>query len=496
MVALPRPVVRGTQAAVACGHPLAGMAALRIFERGGNAVDAAIAAAAALAVLLPDACGLGGDAMILVHSSGREIAFNGSGRAPAALERTIPDDGAATAAVPGAVASWETARERAGSLPLAELLGPALELADAGFPAGEALVSAIQRQRERLERGASGWDLLKDPLAPGAHIRQPKLATLLERIGREGPSAFYAGEIGEAIVRRVREDGGMLTPEDLLAHETVERPPVESSYREVGLRFQPPVSQALLAAMILRELERYGDRDDDALLHLGIEAVEAAFAYRDAVSEPGAELHLLGLQLSLDPARASRRGGPKGYSHTTPVACVDGQGTVVSMLVSVFDDFGSASLVPEGGFLLNDRLTGFSKDPGSPNSAAPGRRPVHTLSPALMERGRVVAALVTPGADGQVQTLAQVIDAIARRNEDIATALARPRWRSLDASVVLEEGFSSSAATELVRRGHDIRWLPPGHGLFGATAVAGIDDETGTVFAAADPRRETWAAAW
>jgi gamma-glutamyltranspeptidase/glutathione hydrolase len=167
---------------------------------------------------------------------------------------------------------------------------------------------------------------------------------------------------------------------------------------------------------------------------------------------------------------------------------------VVSMLISVFDLFGSGVLVPEGGFLLNNRLARCSRDPSSPNFPAPGRRPVHTLSPALVREGGRTFALATPGADGQVQTLVQLIDAMGTDHEGIPRALDRPRWRSSDASLLIEDDYDPDVAAELERRGHELVRLPAGAPTFGAVVAAGVDD-AGTPFAASDPRNGAWAAA-
>jgi gamma-glutamyltranspeptidase / glutathione hydrolase len=492
-----QPIVRGGTGVVACGHPLAASAAIALFRAGGGAMDAAVGAAAALAVLLPDACGLGGDALMLVRTpDGVVEAFNGSGAAPASLELPVPTDGAGSAAVPGAVAAWEVAQRRFGRLPLSAVLAPAIALARNGYPVGERLLAAVEAQRPRLERGAPGWGLLDRTLVPGARFRQPELAELLTRIADEGSTAFYTGWIAEAIVRVALAEGGRLAVTDLASHRTVERSPVLCRYRGAQLAFQPPVSQAILAPMALGELERRGVEEETERLHLAIEAVEAAFAYRDEIAVPDKEQRLLSTRLALDHARAGRRGGPRAHAHTTAVAAADADGTVVSQLVSVFDDFGSAALVPEGGFLLNDRLTGFSDEPGSPNAPAPGRKPVHTLSPALIDDGRRVFALATPGADGQVQVLVQLIEAIVREGRAFPEALEAPRWRSVDGRLAIEEGFDPARARALAERGHELWWLPAGDSLFGACAVAGFDRETGKLLAAADPRREVSAAAW
>jgi gamma-glutamyltranspeptidase/glutathione hydrolase len=494
---IPGRLLRGRAGAVACGHPLASAAAIATVRAGGGAVDAAVAAAAALAVILPDACGLGGDAMLLVHASdGSVTAFNGSGDAPSRLAPPVPADGAGCASVPGAVAAWESAHNQFGRLPLATVLEPAIALARDGYPVGEPLLAAVEAQRHRLERGASTWSLLDRNLLPGMLLRQPELARALLAIATDGARAFYTGPLAVEIERTVATEGGTLSAADLAAHQTVERGPVVAEHRGARLWLQPPVSQALLAAMVLGELGRAETEGTDDSVHLAVESVEAAFGYRDQIARAGAEERLLATTLDVDRDRARRRGGPRAYAHTTAVATADADGTVVSQLVSVFDDFGCASLVREGGFVLNNRLTGFSSDPDSPNAAAPGRKPVHTLSPTLIDNGSGPLALATPGADGQVQILVQVIEGMLGQRIPVTEALDAPRWRSIEGRLALEAGFDRAVARSLSDRGHQLSWLPAGDSLFGACAVAGVDAATGTPFAAADPRREAWAAAW
>ncbi|MEA2270061.1 MAG: gamma-glutamyltranspeptidase / glutathione hydrolase [Solirubrobacteraceae bacterium] len=487
----PAAMLRGTQGAVACGHPLAAGAAIEVIAAGGGAADAAVAAAAVLAVVLPDACGLGGDAMILVRAPGAApVAFNGSGAAPAGLRLPVPDDGGGTVGVPGAVAAWCDLHAAFGRLDLGAVLAPAVRLARGGFAVGDPLLQTVAAQRRRLLAGAPGWELLAPGLAAGTAVAQPALARTLERIGAEGPDALYAGALAEAIGRAT---AGHVAAADLAAHRTSVLEPIAGRYRDATLLVQPPVSQAVLAVLVLRGLDgREGDRL--ARTHAAVELVEAAFAHRDRVVTPDATRDLAAVELDFDPGRAGRRGGPRGYNHTTAITSADGDGTVVSMLSSLFDDFGSAVLVPEGGFMLNDRLLGFSPDPASPNAAAPGRRPVHTLSPAVLETGDRVMALATPGADGQVQTLVQLTDRIVGDGEPLGSALAAPRWRSIERHLAVEGGFDAELAAALARRGHEVVLEPPGDALFGAACVAGVDTAAGTLFAAADGRRETWAA--
>jgi gamma-glutamyltranspeptidase / glutathione hydrolase len=448
-------------------------------------------------VLMPEACGLGGDAFMLVHSpSGEVTAVNGSGAAGASVAPPLEADGAAMAAVPGAVAAVCDAHSRFGRLPLEQVLSPAVGLAGGGFPIGGGLLRMIGEERGPLERGAPGWVFLDPDLRPGSLVRQPMLAGLLQRIGRHGARAFYEGHCARALERAARAAGGSLVASDLDEHTTVVRPPLRASFRGFEVAAQPPVSQASLALMALRALERSGVAGPADRAHVLVEAIEAAFERRHELAADGAAERLLDEPLDIDPARpAQRRGGPRGGLHTTAVAAAGADGQVVSMLVSVFDLFGCGVLVPECGFLLNDRLSGCSTDPGSPNAVGAGRRPVHTLSPALVSDEARSFALCTPGADGQVQTLVQLIDAIATDGENLPRALDRPRWRSSEGRLRIESDYDVDVMTELERRGHDLVRMEPGASAFGAAVTAGIDSRTGTPFAASDPRGGAWAAA-
>jgi gamma-glutamyltranspeptidase/glutathione hydrolase len=280
-------------------------------------------------------------------------------------------------------------------------------------------------------------------------------------------------------------------PDDLADPATRIGAPVRTRRLGFDLGVQPPRSQATLLPMALGALERSGATGRAERTHVLVEALEAAFAHRDALAEPEAVARLLDLDLHVDPERAQRRGGPRAYQHTTAVCTADADGTVVSMLVSVFDDFGSAVLVPEGGFVLNDRLLGFT---GPPNDARPGEAPVSTLSPALADDGELRLAIATPGADAQVQTLAQVLLALSE-GEGLDAALDRPRFRAVDGQLHVEQDAGDDLLAALRDRGHDVVALPSGDRTTGAVAAAGIERATGTLVAASDRRRETWASA-
>jgi len=496
-LALERPVARGAHGAAACGHRLAATAAVEIFRCGGNALDAAIAAAASLCVLLPESCGLGGDALFMVRDAfGHVEAYNGTGLSPAHFDGIVPSDGAGTATVPGLVAALEDAHARYGSLPFGDLMAPAVRLALDGFPASESLTQALERQSARLDRGASDWDVARASVAPGVVVRQPSLGRMLERIGVEGSAAFYTGATAEAIERAVSGEHGALSAQDLLEHRTVQRAPLSQSFRGAIVHAQPPSSQAILALMALGELDQLESDRRAQRVHVAVEALEGAFAHRHEITAPGAEERLLRVRLGVDLERAQRRGGPTVATHTTAVATADVNGTVISMVISVFDEFGCATLVPEGGFFLNNRMDGFARDGEVTNRAAPSTRPVHTLSPLLVENQERSFAIATPGADGQVQTLTQLLDAVLVERLTFQAALDRRRWRTSRGTLFVEEGCEHELIGALLDLGHDVALKPRGDRSFGAAVIAGLEHEHGSALAVADLRRDAWAAAY
>jgi gamma-glutamyltranspeptidase/glutathione hydrolase len=490
-VRLARPLIRGTRGAIACGHPLAAEAAGRMFASGGNAADAAVAAGAALCVLVPDACGLGGDALAILRTPDAQlIAFNGSGDSPASLRDPIPPVGGGTVTVPGAVAALADLHGF-GSLPWERVLAPAIELAERGMPLSDDLHRMLRVHHERLMRSSSGWPLLRENAHPGALMRQPLLAAALRTIAEEGPAGFYQGVLAQATVRAVGGDGGWLTADDLARHRTALLDPIVRPRLGMSVAVQPPVSQATLLLCALGALEDAGARERAERTHVLIEALEAAFAHRDEIADPTLAAQLPDRPLSIGERHDDSRRPPNLGMHTVAVAVADGEGRTVSMLLSVFENFGSGLLVPEGGFLLNDRAQGFTSGANAP---APHRRPVHTLSPALIDAEDRTFALCTPGADGQVQTLAQLLTAIALDGATLPEAMDRARFRTGDGVLAVEHGADRKVTDELRSRGHNVQWRNPGE-LFGVAAAAGLDHRHGTVFAACDPRRESWAVA-
>ena len=471
----PRPVLAGERGAVSAAHPSAAAAGQSMLMAGGSAVDALIAAQAVLAVVAPEACGLGGDAFVLLRDEDGTIAVNGAGAAPAAATG-VAADGARSVTVPGLVDAWCLLAPR-GRLGLAAALTPAIRLAREGCRADAGLVVARDAQADRLRAGGGeGWSLMG--LAAGDRFVQPALAATLERIADAGRDGFYAEQVGEEMLARLGAGGSAMAPGDLAAPSAFLLAPLVLDVPGGRLSVQPPASQGVLLAMALQACLRGGRPTD----HLAVEATQAAFAHRDEV---GRGVALLDEPLEIDPGRAGRRGGPRAYLHTAGVAVADAWGNVASSLVSVFDDFGSGVFLPRAGFVLNNRGGGFT---GGGNAFAPGARPVHTLAPAILEMDGTILALSTPGADGQVQTLLQVILALLG-GADLADAVAAPRWRSEDGRLLVEAGHP--ARDDLAARGHDVVDVGAGDMRFGAITAAGL--ASGTPVALADWRRTTWA---
>jgi gamma-glutamyltranspeptidase / glutathione hydrolase len=475
-----RPVLRGRLGAISAAHPLAVAAGQEMLRSGGTAADATIAAQAVLCVVMPDACGLGGDMLALVHVPGcAPSAINGTGAAPLGLQK-VSDDGGNSITVPGIVDAWCVLSKRHGRLPLSRVLEPAVSLARSGMRVSRTLSGALATHRPRLERGgAAAWCLFDKQ--EGARIPQEQLAAALERIGAEGRNAFYEGSAAQAIARAAQALGGTLSAADMAAHETITAAPIETAWGAWRLATQPPMAQGVLLNMAVQAMSRLGDFQSMLNDHVGVELTNAAFAFRANVGE-GATL--LAYDLPIDLEKASHRGGPRAYLHTAGVAAVDADGMVISSLVSVFDDFGSGVFVPELGITMNNRAGGFT---GGANTAAPGKRPVHTLAPALLTTGQGVIALATPGADGQVQTLLQVLVAITREGTDLARAIARPRWRSENGALLIEQGHLSFKNLGIL--GHRVKSIADGDVRFGAIVCAGYIDEE--PIAASDWRRYT-----
>ncbi len=453
-----RSTVFGARGAVACEHPTAALAGIKALDDGGNAADACVAMAAAMAVLAPMATGMGGDAFLLFHEAGtgRVLGADGSGRAPRSMTieklrdrgvTEMPERGALTVTVPGAVRLWEAAAERLGRLPLSRLLEPAREAAESGYPVSEVVARYWEAAEDLLrEDEAAARTFLPEGWAPraGEVFRQPDLARTLAAVAEEGADAFYEGEVGRSIARSVRGAGGYLGEEDLAAHETLWVEPIHTDYRGVRVYEMPPPGQGIAALQMLNVLEGF---DLAALaplsaerIHLEVEAKKLAF--RDLgekigdprfVEVPTDELLSKGYAASLRESISPDRAGdaataPALGDDTTYLCAVDERGNGCSFINSLYMGFGSGVVAGGTGVCLQNRGNSFRLDADHPNALAPGKRPLHTIIPGLAARdGSLWAVFGVMGGPMQPQGHAQLLVNLADHGMGPQEAVDWPR---------------------------------------------------------------------
>ena len=524
-----RAPVMGRGGMVSTSQPLATAAGLEILARGGNAADAAVAAAAALNVTEPASTGLGGDMFALYYdaNTGTVTALNGSGRAPSglSLERLkkegleeLPPYHPYTVTVPGACAGWCDLIDRHGTRPLSEILAPAIRLAEEGAPIAPTTSFFWQRAAEsRLKDALHGQEMTIDgrgPL-PGELFRNPGLGKTLRSIANGGKKAFYEGEIAESIAGTLREAGGCMTVDDLAGHYSTWDTPASVTYRDYRVYECPPNGQGITALMALNILEGF---DLDGMpplsverLHLEIEALRLAFAdSRWYVTDPAMKQvpveELLSKAYSaqrrqlIDPNRATidqARGTPIASSDTVYFSVVDGSGNACSFINSNYMGFGTG-IVPSGwGFTLQNRGHNFRLDPGHPNSLAPGKRPYHTIIPAMATResdGSLFACFGVMGGfmqpQGHVQVFLALMDGM-----DPQAALDLPRFcidvEGKDGRVALEKGVDIDTMARLAEMGHPVYPVSGyNRAMFGRGQVILRDSTTGVLTAGSDPRAD------
>jgi gamma-glutamyltranspeptidase len=549
---VPVPTARGTHGAVVAPHHLASATGLGILRAGGSAVDAAIATNAVLGVVAPGSCGLGGDAFWLIWdaASRTQLALNGSGRAAsrvdagalrAAGNATMPMRGPAAVTVPGAVRSWADAHDRFGRLGPDVLLAPAIELARDG-------VSVSARFARMVEVAAPAIVAALGPDAPvlgvmrpegrawrpGERLRQPALAGTLERVATDGFAALYDDELGERQAAGLARAGCFVRADDLAAHESTWSDPISIEYRGVRVTTHPPNSSGVVALEILSILSRFDPPEPSAFgpngvtdpdwIHLGIEASKLAFADRDAyLTDPAARE--VPVDQLLDPGYAEelaatidRRRAARPAALTNPpgggtvyLAAVDAAGNAVSLIQSLYSNFGSGVLDPETGILYQNRGSYFSLDPEHPNTLAPGKRTLHTLLPGMLFRDGVASPWVVAGAagaDAQPQIHAQLVSALVDGGVDIGTAVAAPRWFVEPArhfeppvEVRIEPRLAPGVAAALESLGHPVTAVEPFDSLLGNEHAielvgGGPASDGGSVAATTDPRSDGLPAAW
>lgn len=520
---------------VATSQPLAVQAGLEALTQGGTAADGAVATAAALSVTEPTSNGMGGDAFALYYeaATGQVTALNGSGRAPhrltlellgsQGLGGELPAFHAHTVTVPGVCAAWCDLLDRHGRLPRDAVLAPAIRLAEDGFPVAPITAYFWVRGLERQLRAApGGLELSIDGRAPrpGEVFRNRGLAGTLRAVAQGGAAAFYQGEIARAIAAAVQGAGGALDEEDLAGHRSTWDEPISTVYRRLRVWECPPNGQGLVALLALNILEGFPIARLPALgprrLHWLTEALRLAFA--DAaqfIADPAFAPAPLTQLLSPDygarrreqirPERAARRVGPglgPGGSDTVYLTVVDGQGNACSLIQSNYMGFGTG-IVPSGlGFSLQNRGHNFRLDPTHPNALAPGKRPYHTIIPALATRedGSLLASFGVMGGFMQPQGHVQVLQALVDDGLDPQAALDRPRVCLVETrsgwDLALEEGIPARSAARLAAMGHRVRSISgQDRALFGRGQVIVRDSGSGVLWGGSDPRADGCAAA-
>ncbi len=494
-----REPVYATSGVVATSQPLASQAGLHILRSGGNAVDAAIATAAALTVVEPTSNGLGSDAFALIWADDELHGINGSGRAPAGLNReavvghghaAMPIYGWLSVTVPGAVRLWADAHERFGRLPFAEVLAPAIHYARHGFPLSPVLAMYWQRAAADYgEQPGAEFDGWRQVFMPNGF--RPSAGTLwhseghartLEAIARSRAEAFYSGEVAAAIEAYARATGGLLRRDDLAAHRSEWVQPISARYRGHEIWEIPPNNQGLAALEALRILDGLtlpATRDTVAGLHLQIEAMKLAF--EDSFRHIGDPAHVdVPVEKLLSAAHCAELRDRIGKhalmpSYTRPFASdtvylcsADSDGMMVSFIQSNFHGFGSGVVVPEYGLSMQNRGYNFTLEPGHPNELKPGKRPYHTIMPGFLSRddGKPLGPFGVMGGFMQPQGHVQMVVNTIDYQMNPQTALDAPRWSwSHDRAVRVEPTLPVHLMSGLGKRGHDISVGPDGSGF-------------------------------
>ncbi|WP_238357567.1 gamma-glutamyltransferase family protein [Cohnella zeiphila] len=513
---------------VATSQPLAAQAGLDALKRGGNAVDAAIATAAALTVVEPCSNGIGGDVFALVWTGGKLHGLNASGPAPRSITveavraagfSEMPPYGPLPVTVPGAPAAWAELSRRFGRLSLAETLEPAIRYAEEGYPVSPTVADiwgrTFEQYRHTLKEPCfrSWFDVFAPagrPPAAGELWASPGHARSLRAIGSSGAEAFYLGELAERIAACMREAGGCLSEEDLAAFRPEWVEPIGVSYRGYEVWEMPPNGQGLVALLALNALKGFEGLHAGSVdtYHKQLEAMKLAFAdgqryitdpacmtanVRDLLSDRYAAERraLIGRRASLPDAGKPQGGG------TVYLAAADGEGGMVSFIQSNYMKFGSGLVVPGTGIALQNRGCDFSLEDGSVNRLEPGKRTYHTIIPGFLTReGEAVGCFGVMGAymqpQGHVQAVMNMIDFGLHPQ----AALDAPRWQWTGGRTVLvEPGFPPAAAQSLARLGHDIRFAPDSGG-FGRGQIIRRDPATGVLCGGTEWRTDGAIAVW
>ncbi len=524
---------RGSQRSMALGRggmvctsqSLASFAGATMLRGGGNAVDAAVCAAAVLGVVEPFSTGIGGDCFMLIWSAAEDRVYglNGSGRAPrgASLEalaarglRAMPAHGIVPVTIPGAVDAWSEALGRFGTRSLAAVLEPAIAYARDGYPVSEIIAQQWALSVGLLQNDDARRTFAVDGGAPrlGEVVRLPALAHSLEALAAGGADVFYRGELADQIVACAQALGGWHTREDFASHRSTWEDPIATDYRGHLVHEMPPPGQGLTALLALNILECFdvgaAGFDSARAQHLRIEAVKLAFADRNRyladpafASVPVAHLlskdYAQGRAALIHPGKAIKAAAPGsagGGRDTVYLTAADAAGNVVSLINSLYFPFGSGIVAGDTGIALQNRGFGFSTDPSHPNCLAPRKRPFHTIIPAMITKGgRPLVSFGVMGGDMQAQGHLQVVSNLVDYGCNIQEAIDQPRFHYLDTDrVALESALGAAVGGELARLGHAVEGElgALARGGFGGGQGIAVDPATGVYWGGSDRRKD------
>jgi gamma-glutamyltranspeptidase/glutathione hydrolase len=524
-----RSVVATNYGIVAASQPLAARAGTFQLECGGNAVDAAISANAAIGLMEPTGNGIGGDLFVIYYEAraGKTYGLNASGYAPTGLsarylrsrgDMTMPQRGIYSVTVPGVVAGWDALRRRFGTKSFSELLAPAIFYAENGFPVSEVIAKSWANAVELLAQSPNAAKtFLIDGHAPksGEVFRNPDLANSLRLIADQGRDAFYTGPIAHAILQISREQGGTFTADDLAEFEPEWVTPISTTYRGWTVNELPPNGIGIAALLMLNIMERYPLGEwgfhSTKTLHVMIEAKKLAFAdliryvgdprfsdipvqnllSKGHASDRAKLIDMKKAASSVQPSRSDGLTTAEG-NDTIYLSVIDKEGNIASLIQSNFEGFGSGLVPPGTGFMLQNRGALFTLEENHPNTLEPRKRPLHTIIPAFMEKDGVRIGFGIMGGFNQPQAHAQFVANIADFGFNIQEALEAGRFTKATfdgCDVNVETLVPEDVREELIALGHELTVVPPRSDIFGR-GQAVMSSPTGVHFGASEPRHD------
>jgi gamma-glutamyltranspeptidase / glutathione hydrolase len=514
-----RSPVYGRRAMCATSHPAASLTAIETLRAGGNAVDAAIAAAAVLAVVECPMTGIGGDVFAILMKPGQKkpIAFSAAGRAPAAATadwygakgiKRIETTSVHAVTVPGAVDGWTRLLKDHGTMPLERLLAPAIALAEGGFVVAPRVAADWANGARKFTSAGAKRNLLKDGKVPraGEVMRFPALTKTLKRIAKDGRDGFYKGEVAKDMVAELNALGGLHTLDDFAAQSSSYVTPISLTYRGVDLYELPPSNQGIVALIMLKMLERLSKPSADPQsvdhYHLLMEVARLAFAMRDTfVADPDMAKvpvdHMLDdatidkLVRRIDRKKHKPELGPMprpAGSDTVCFSIVDEKGMAVSFINSLYGDFGTGIVTTKTGVNFHNRGEGFVLNPAHPNCIAPRKRPMHTLVPAMvLKYGKPLMAFGVMGAHFQPMGHVYVMNNMFDYGMGPQEALDAPRMFFEGDAILTEENIPAEVIAGMEARGHKLRHRPL---PWGGGQIVMFDRANGTLIGASDHRKD------